>query len=622
VERAGGLLRPLPFAGRLRARWAEGGRTPALAGYVGVLSALGLGIALSAVLRAREADLLHLLVFLLAALLTERVSVPLPRGGEFYSSTTVYVAAALLLPLPAAVLVAFGGTLGEQLWSRNRPQRLAFNVAQVTVSVAAAAFLWGWGGGADARDVPAFVERLPVAALASLVYYVLNGFFVSTVLALALGGRIWEIWWTNHRSVLLPYAGMHAMAFLVAVAWLADPRAVALLAVPAGLTWISFRHIRSLELGAETERRLRARWEALADVAERLGAAVGPDAVLRAAADLAVEYGADAAHAAAGDGAAATAARACVPTRVVEWIGRAGGDPAPEVGAFRVEPLTSGGVALGTLRLAWLDGPPSAEQEALLVPLADRVALALGNARMLRQSAEVETLREVSRARDGFLSMVGHELRTPLTLVVGYGELVQLQLTDRPGAAQMVQGMVAAGHTLTRLVENLLDAGRLGGGRFVLDRGSIDLRALADEAVERVRVGSPGHVFEVDVGPELPAVQADAVRVQQVLTNLLSNAVRYAPRGTRVVVRAAPRGPAVAVAVEDQGPGVPADLRERIFDKFYRAEGADTAAAEGLGLGLSICRDIVEAHGGRIWVEEKPDSGARFVFTLPGSGPG
>jgi signal transduction histidine kinase len=263
-------------------------------------------------------------------------------------------------------------------------------------------------------------------------------------------------------------------------------------------------------------------------------------------------------------------------------------------------------------------GAPNAEQAALLDQLADRIAVELENALLLEQGAEVEAVREVARLKDEFLSAVSHELRSPLALLIGYGELLQERPPGENEVRWMGERIHRAGEQLARLVDDLLEAGRLEQGRFSLDRRRLDPLVPARHAVETASATHPTHVFDLREPEDAPPpVMADATRIQQVLTNLLSNAARYSPGGGRVTVALDWQPGFALFAVEDEGPGVPEPERCKVFEKFYRTADAQRQTRKGLGLGLAICRDLVVAHGGRIWVEAAPGGGARFAFTLP-----
>ncbi|HEY3109791.1 MAG TPA: ATP-binding protein, partial [Chloroflexota bacterium] len=490
------------------------------------------------------------------------------------------------------------------------------------IAIGAASTVW-WEATGGAHDTHDLLQKLPWVGIVGAIYYLLNSWMVSGVLALDQGRSIWDIWWESRRRVLLPQLGMCALAALCAGAWLYDPRALLLLVVPAAVTWASFNQIRALEEKTATEQALREetqrqaeRWAALAGAGERLSERIDAGGVLQIATELVLEDCAEAVHIEAG-GLEAAAARPTVPAAAREWLAAAPVEqPAPPA-HLRLVHLRAGGEVVGTLHAAWLTTPPTPEQLALLEPLADRIALALHNAILVEQGAEVEALRQVSQMKNEFLAQVGHDLRSPLSLVVGFGELLK-ERPDDPGDVQFAaERIIGAGQQLSRLVDDLLEAGRLETGRFSLDIRPVDLRQVAMAALATAQAAYGDHRYVLRIEGDLPPFNSDDARLQQILVNLLTNAARYAPAGTAATVALSADEESVLMAVEDEGPGVPPAERERIFEKFYRTSHGKEQTSKGLGLGLSICLDLVIALGGRIWVEDAPRGGARFVVRLP-----
>jgi two-component system sensor histidine kinase KdpD len=169
---------------------------------------------------------------------------------------------------------------------------------------------------------------------------------------------------------------------------------------------------------------------------------------------------------------------------------------------------------------------------------------------------------------------------------------------------------------LNRIVGNLLDLSRIEGGSLRPDKGWYDVRALVDEVLGRMRPQTARHRVVVQVPDDLPAVSLDYVEIDQVLSNLIENATKYAPAATEIHVAVQRANGEVRLVIEDRGPGVPASSVPHLFDPFYRV-ASGTPRPAGLGLRLAVAKGLVEAHGGRIWVENRPGGGARFAFTLP-----
>ncbi|GHG89518.1 ATP-binding protein [Comamonas sp. JC664] len=226
--------------------------------------------------------------------------------------------------------------------------------------------------------------------------------------------------------------------------------------------------------------------------------------------------------------------------------------------------------------------------------------------------------QEAIRVRDDFLSIAAHELKTPLTPLK-----LHLQRMRQEGAAG---GAAHARHVdkslmqvsrLTGLVNDLLDTSRIEEGRLTLKHGPISLQELAGEVASEMRLSSAHHPVEFDAPGEPLNVLGDGDRLAQVLVNLMENAFKYSPSGGTVRVQVRREDDHVRVSVQDEGIGIPQDQQAHLFERFFRARNAPISGFGGLGLGLYICRDIVERHGGRLWVESELGKGSTFHFTVP-----
>ena len=225
-------------------------------------------------------------------------------------------------------------------------------------------------------------------------------------------------------------------------------------------------------------------------------------------------------------------------------------------------------------------------------------------------------LQETDRLRTALLNSVSHDLRTPLASIKASASSLldrEIQWSDAE-RDEFLATINAEVDRLTHLVHNLLDMSRIEAGALDPRLVESSVAEVVGPVVRRARAASRQRV-DVDVPDELPAVLVDAVRLDQVLTNLLDNARAYAA-GSPVQVVARQAGGTVELRVVDHGPGIPGPERERIFDQFYRLKGGGRRP-EGTGMGLAICRGIVEAHGGRLRVETTPGGGATFLLTLP-----
>ncbi len=303
---------------------------------------------------------------------------------------------------------------------------------------------------------------------------------------------------------------------------------------------------------------------------------------------------------------------------------RVPGREIPERPPELVLPIEAARGSLGEIRIWRQAAPLSSGEKRLLQTFASQGALALERARLVQAESRARVLEESDRLKTAILSSVSHELRTPLSTIKAAASSLHGHEVNwgSPASEELISAIDEEADHLNMLVGNLLDMSRIESGALKPRREWNILAEIVGSVLVRMRRPAEGYELQVDVPETLPLVPVDYVQMQQVLANLLSNSLKYAPRGTRVGIRAAQEGEFVHVQVRNQGPQVPAGDLERIFDKFYRITEAERVT--GTGLGLSICKGIVEAHGGRIWAENLPE-GLAFNFTLPlmleGAGP-
>ncbi len=305
-------------------------------------------------------------------------------------------------------------------------------------------------------------------------------------------------------------------------------------------------------------------------------------------------------------------------------------------GSFAAIPLRSPSRVVGMICLASEEKKRlSGETKVTLRTMADEVGMALENALLYRQLQEhVEELEKANRElrsldemKSNFISAVTHELKQPLALIGGYAQTVYDYYDSLTFEEEMHCLRVIIGRTqfLTALVEDLLDISMLEMGRVRLRSEELDLAALAHKAVEEYVKGESAQPVIVDFPQDFPRVVADARRVEQVFSNLLSNAVKFSEGLGEIRVIGMAKEDRVQVRVEDQGVGIDPAQLEKIFDRFYQADATPRRRYSGVGLGLFICRQLIQAHRGRIWAENRPEGGSAFVFELPldpGSGGG
>ena len=291
-------------------------------------------------------------------------------------------------------------------------------------------------------------------------------------------------------------------------------------------------------------------------------------------------------------------------------------------GHTRVIPLVAHGERLGTLSLACRPTDALGTGRGgtrLAQEFATEIAMALHHARLRRQAEESRASIQLNRLKEEFISTASHELRTPLTAIVGFGELLVAGRVPLEEEHSAIEHMYRSALHLAKLVEDLLDVSRLDGGRLRLYPRRADLVGLVRQVAEEMGGAGQSHQVAVD-GPLEPIwVDVDERRMRQILMNLIGNAIRYSPRGEPIAIRVEQRESDVLVTVEDRGIGLPRTELDRVFDRFYRAPNA-TPGTTATGLGLALCRGLVEAHGGRIWAESQGEGqGSRFRFTVPRS---
>jgi two-component system sensor histidine kinase KdpD len=256
------------------------------------------------------------------------------------------------------------------------------------------------------------------------------------------------------------------------------------------------------------------------------------------------------------------------------------------------------------------------EQLHQLETFANQTALAIERAQLAKEAQEAQVRAEAERMRNALLSSVSHDLRTPLATIMGSASsLLENGTHFQRGTWQdLLQSIVDEAERLNRLVGNLLDMTRLEAGTLAVKKDWLPLEEVVGTALARMEKRLGNRPVAIHVPADLPLVQIDGVLIEQVLINLLENGVKYTPVKSEIDISASVSDGAVRVEVADRGPGFAPGEEERLFDKFYRGQTGDS---RGVGLGLAICRAIVEAHGGKIWAENRPGGGAAFRFTLP-----
>ena len=266
---------------------------------------------------------------------------------------------------------------------------------------------------------------------------------------------------------------------------------------------------------------------------------------------------------------------------------------------------------------------------ALITAQRERARLnALGAEQELHAYAEEleianRKLEEANQTKDQFLSIASHELKTPITSIRGHAQLTMHRLTKQKDLSPEMQEIGATlkkiddqTTRLTSLIDELMDVSSIRAGKLELRKQRCDLRHICRTVVEDQRLLS-GRAITLGMPEKVVKMQADCERLEQVFTNLISNAIKYSPEGSPVEVTLSVQGAKTLIQIKDSGKGIPKDQQEHIFETFYRTPDAQTSSKRGLGLGLAISKNIVERHNGRIWCESEPERGSMFFVELP-----
>jgi PAS domain S-box-containing protein len=280
-------------------------------------------------------------------------------------------------------------------------------------------------------------------------------------------------------------------------------------------------------------------------------------------------------------------------------------------------PLVNSGRPLGALTLVVSSSLRRYDDAdlSLAADVAGRAAIVVEHARLFHEA------QQATRARDDVLAVVAHDLRNPLnTVSMAVSLMLENTPVERVQERRQAEIVRRAADRMNRMIQDLLDVKRMEGGRLSIDPNAEEVEVLLNDTIEMLRPLATGSsiVLEADVTSNLPAVMADSARIQQVLSNLVGNAVKFTPRGGRITVAARALDSEVRFAVIDTGPGIAPEQFPHLFGRFWQATPSDR---RGIGLGLAIAKGIVEAHSGRIWGESQVGSGSSFYLTLPASGP-
>ncbi|MBX6771596.1 MAG: GAF domain-containing protein [Chloroflexi bacterium] len=603
-----------------------------------------------------------LLILGIASLVTELRVITTPAGDQRTIVSAMFIASILLLGATLTLPTIVVATVGSHLILRRPGVKAVFNVAQYILTTGVASGLYeataiALGGG----PAPGFNTLAGGCALVvlALSYFVINSGLVAAVIALSQGRPLLYVWNLANLEMLAQYAAMVVVGIIIAMLWETAPWSLVLVAVILVGVYVSFSLAESLQT---TQRDLLRRMDELQRRTAELSLLNEITGALARAADpshlwgviyeqagrvfdtrcfciLLRDEGSDAFRLAFGrlSGSPLTApadepeapktprlARVREPVLVTGAEARAIVEELPvaatpeHIEAALAVPLTASERTVGMIVVA-ADQPEAYTEDDLRIlgVIADQAAVAIEKARLQKEAAETRALHHLNILKAEFVSTVSHELRSPLTPIMGFAELLTMIDTNTETVREMAGEILRQAQHMQRLVDDLLDVSHMEAGRLRLELIEIDLDPLLRRTVREFSRQSDRHQIIYHRLSPLPRVRGDAVRLRQVLDNLLTNAIKYSPDGGRIDVRAWCTEQEIAISVADQGIGLPPDKIGRLFEKFYRVDNALAHRVRGSGLGLAIVKHIVDAHGGRIWVESEPGQGSTFTFTVP-----
>jgi signal transduction histidine kinase len=283
-------------------------------------------------------------------------------------------------------------------------------------------------------------------------------------------------------------------------------------------------------------------------------------------------------------------------------------------------PLQVKGEVIGVLEALNKTGDEIFSQDDMhtLSTLAAHAAIAIENARLVAEIQKAyEELSELDRLKSDFVAIVSHELQTPLTVILGYASFLKKETTG--AASEQVDAVLQSALRLRSLINDMINLRHIETGEAELELERLSLNELATTITAEFAslAEAKKQSVNIQLASQPPIVEADRQKLHLVLANLLANAIKFTPEGGRIQVEIKTKGNEVWVSVRDTGIGIPPSKHERIFDRFYQVEPSLTRRFEGMGLGLSIAKGMVELHGGRIWVESVEEMGSAFTFALP-----
>jgi two-component system sensor histidine kinase KdpD len=297
-----------------------------------------------------------------------------------------------------------------------------------------------------------------------------------------------------------------------------------------------------------------------------------------------------------------------------------GTDIMPQASALFV-PMAGSERTVGVLGIRPRDADcfQNAEQRGLLETCASVIALSIERDQSFADAQRAQMQVQSEQLRNSLLSSVSHDLRTPLAMIAVTASGLLEDSTEQNWAAKrdMLETVVDESHRLSRQVDNLLGMARLNSGTIVLNRDWEVLEELVGVAIRRLRLELSGHPVDVEIPQDFPLLWVAGELIEKVFVNLLENAIRYTPMGTKLEIKASRDGDRAKIQVADNGPGLPRGGEAKVFDKFFQGTAVVADGQRGIGLGLAICKSIVHAHGGQITAANRSQGGAEFTIQLP-----
>ncbi len=484
-----------------------------------------------------------------------------------------------------------------------------------------------------------YLLALAVVAVATLVSALLRTFVEPVNLAMVylLGVALAATRFGRGPSVLASVVSVAIFDFFFIPPYLTfavrDSQYLITFAVMLAVALLTSNLASRVRLEAERAREAQRRSQSMVDLTQDLARGRDPGAVARATVQhLYDHYGAQSAvflPDGLGDLQVTAEVDASFATRtseasVARWVfehRQAAGldtDTLPGSDAMYL-PIEASEEILGVAGIRFQEDPSEGASERLhrMEAVVGQAALALQRAVLAERARRAEVTAESERLRSTLLSSVSHDFRTPLASIVGASSTLAAGCLDQGGTRELAQSIYDESLRLSHYVANLLDMTRLESGTLTPNREWQPLEEVVGAALERTRAKLANRSIQVKLPDSLPMVFIDGRLMEQVFINLLENVARHTPEGTPLDINVEQLPEIVSIRVEDRGPGLPTGEEERLFDKFYRA----SAHAEGAGLGLAICRAILEAHGGTIRAENRAGGGASFILAIPSGTP-